>query len=152
MLTDHIDIQLKHEEFVRQVCKTTIVYALESEKEGLATSSSNNFEDENGEPVEIICFWSEKAYANSCKKDGWKEYKLVEISLSEFIENWCIGMDKEGILVGPNFDQNMFGHEIDPLELILELVQVLQNNKSEIEFLKFENLDDLEYQIKEVLE
>lgn len=150
MLKNHIDVRLKHEKFIKRVCETNIVYGLES-KEGFATSSSNDFEDEDGEPVGIICFWSEKALANSCIKNGWEEYKLAEINLSEFIENWCIGMDNDELLVGTNFDQNMFGFEIEPFDLILELVEELKTNKKELEFLKFENLVDLENQINEAI-
>ena len=150
MLKNHIDVRLKHEKFIKRVCETNIVYGLESE-EGFATSSSNDFEDEDGEPIGIICFWSEKALANSCIKNGWEEYKLAEISLSEFIENWCIGMDNDELLVGTNFDQNMFGFEIDPFDLILELVEELKTNKKELEFLKFENLADLEKQINDAI-
>lgn len=150
MLKNHIDVRLKHEKFIRRVCETNIVYGLESE-EGFASSSSNDFEDEDGEPIGIICFWSEKAYANSCIKNGWKEYKLTEISLSEFIENWCIGMDNDVLLVGTNFDQNMFGFEIEPFDLIIELVEELKINKKELDFLKFENLADLENQINKAI-
>ena len=150
MLKNHIDVRLKHEKFIKRVCETNIVYGLESE-EGFATSSSNDFENEDGEPIGIICFWSEKALANSCIKNGWEEYNLAEISLTEFIENWCIGMDKDELLVGTNFDQNMFGFEIDPFDLILELVEELKTNKKELEFLKFENLADLENQINEAI-
>lgn len=151
MLKNHIDIRLKHEKFVKQVCETTIVYGLESE-DGFATSSSNDFEDEDGEPVGIICFWSEKALAKSCAKDDWKGYETTEIDLAEFIENWCIGIDNDELLVGTNFDQNMFGFEVEGYELILELVEELKKNKKELEFQKFENLEDLETQIKEAME
>ena len=55
MLKNHIDVRLKHEKFIKRVCETNIVYGLKS-KEGFATSSSNDFEDEDGEPIGIICF------------------------------------------------------------------------------------------------
>ncbi|ESU24657.1 hypothetical protein FLJC2902T_31890 [Flavobacterium limnosediminis JC2902] len=151
MFKNHIDIRLKHEKFIKKVCETNIVYGLESE-DGFATSSSNDLEDEDGEPIGIICFWSEKALANSCVKNNWEEYKPTEINLAEFIENWCIGIDNDGLLIGTNFDQNMFGHEVEGYELILELIDELKKNKKELEFQKFENLADLETQIKEVLE
>ena len=150
MFKNHIDIRLKHEKFIKKVCETNIVYGLEKGG-GYATSSSNDLEDEDGEPIGIICFWSEKALANSCVKNGWKEYKLSEIKLSEFIENWCIGIDNDELLVGTNFDQNMFGYEIEGYDLILELLDELKKINKELEFLKFENLEDLETQIKEAI-
>ena len=151
MFKNHIDVRLKHEKFVKRVCETNIVYVLEDE-DGFATSSSNNLEDEDGEPIGILCFWSEKALAKSCVKNGWEEYEPTEIDLTEFIENWCIGIDKDELLVGTNFDQNMFGFEIEGYELILELVEELKKNKNELEFQKFENLEDLENHIRKAME
>lgn len=109
-------------------------------------------EDEDGEPIGMICFWSEKALAKSCIKNGWEEYEPLEIDLTEFIENWCIGIDNDGLLIGTNFAQNMFGYEIEGYELILELITELKTNNKELEFQKFDNLSDLESQIKEALE
>ena len=148
MHQDHITVKLRHEKFIKKVCETNIVYGLESE-EGFATSNSNDFDDENDEPIGIICFWSEKALANSCIKNSWVDYRVAEIPLSEFIENWCVGMNNDCLLVGTNFDQNMFGFEIEPLELILELVKELKINKSNITFQKFDDLDDAEKKIIE---
>ena len=148
MFKNHIDIKLKHEKFVKKVCETNIVYGLES-KNGFATSSSNDLEDEEGEPIGIICFWSEKVLAKACAKNGWEEYEPTEISLSEFIENWCIGINNDELLVGTNFDHHMFGYEIEGYELILEIIAELKKNKRELKFIKFGNLDDLKTQIKE---
>ena len=78
-------------------------------------SISSPYEDENEEAVSIICFWAEKARAKSCTKDGWQNYELTEIPLSEFMENWCVGMENDGLLVGTAFDQNMFGYEAEQL-------------------------------------
>ncbi|TDO83243.1 uncharacterized protein DUF2750 [Flavobacterium chryseum] len=151
MFKNHIDIKINHEKFIKKVCETNIVYGLKNEA-GFATSSSNELEDENGEPVEIICFWSEEVRARVCAKNGWENYCTAEIELSEFIENWCIGIDNDELLVGTNFDQNMFGREIEGYDLILELIDELKKTSKELEFQKFENLQDLETQIKESLE
>jgi hypothetical protein len=128
-----------------------IVWGLEN-SEGFATSSSNDHEDNEGKSVGLICFWSEKALAKSCIKDDCSDYEPVEVPLTDFIENWCVGMSNDQLLVGTNFDQNMFGYEAEPLELILDLVQELRIIKSEIRFLKFSSLDDLEEQIKGAIE
>lgn len=90
--------------------------------------------------------------SKSCVKNGWEEYEPTEIDLAEFIENWCIGIDNDELLVGTNFDQNMFGYEIEGYELILELIKELKKNKKELDFEKFENLEDLETQIREAME
>lgn len=74
MLQNHITVKNRHKKFIKTVSETEIVYGLKN-KEGFATSTSVHYDDENGEPVGIICFWAEKARAKSCIKDGWK--KLV---------------------------------------------------------------------------
>lgn len=150
MFKNQIDIRLKHERFIKTVCKTNIVYGLENQV-GFATSSSNEFEDEDGEPIEIICFWSEEILAKVCAKNEWKKYKAIPIDLGDFIENWCIGIHNDGLLVGTNFDQNMFGNEIEGYNLIIELIDELKKTKKELKLKKFENIQDLESQIKKIL-
>lgn len=147
MFKNEIDIRLKYEKFIKKVCETNIVYALKSEY-GFATSKSNNFEDEDSEPIVMICFWSEKELANSCAINEWKEYELTEINLVEFIESWCIGMANDGLLIGINFDQSLFGFEIEPLEIVLIFINELRNNKIELKFRNYKNIEDLEIELK----
>ena len=137
MIQDHITVKKRHQRFVRTVCSTEVVYGLKND-EGFATSSSVHYEEADGEPVGMICFWAEEALASSCIKDGWAAYSVVPVSLIDFIENWCVGMDNDGLLVGTQFDSNMFGYEVEPLELIVELTTELRNIHKDLEFRKFE--------------
>ncbi|WP_370647745.1 hypothetical protein [Chryseobacterium sp. MA9] len=36
------------------------------------------------------------------------------MSLNKYAENWCLGMNNDGLLVGTDFDSNMFGDEVEP--------------------------------------
>ena len=146
MHQDSIVTEQRYKKFIKKVCDTEIVYTLECE-EGLATSSSNYYEDEEGEDVQIICFWSEKALAKSCIKDGWNNYEVSEMPLSLFMENWCVGMYNDELLIGADFDRNMFGYEAEPADLILELIVELNLKEKELDFIKFDNLSDLKSQI-----
>jgi hypothetical protein len=150
MIQDSLLTKQRHEQFIKKICDTEIVWCLEN-KDGLATSSSNEFEDDNGEPVLLVCFWSEKAQAKSCVKDDWHDYKPVEISLSDFIEYWCVNLSNDGYLIGSNFDQNMFGHEVDPLELILDLSKELKNQKKEIELENYQHFSELIAEIEKII-
>ncbi|GAA4239811.1 hypothetical protein GCM10022291_35190 [Postechiella marina] len=151
MFQNHITVKNRHKKFIKTVCETEIVYGLKN-KDGFATSSSVHYDDENGEPVGMICFWAEKARAKSCIKDGWKNYDPTEIPLSEFMENWCVGMENDGLLIGTQFDQNMFGFEAEPLELIIDLLAELKSIGKDLNFRKFNGIKDLETQVKEVME
>lgn len=98
MLQDHITLQNRHKNFIRKVCETGTVYALKDEK-GYATPYSNDLEYENGEPVQIICFWCDAARAKSCVDREWNRYEASSIPLNEFLENWCLGMNSDGLIL-----------------------------------------------------
>ncbi|KMQ64914.1 hypothetical protein ACM46_11955 [Chryseobacterium angstadtii] len=150
MLQDHITVENRHKDFIKKVSETEVVYALEDEN-GFAVSYSNELEYEDGEPVQIICFWSDEARAKSCINDEWIGYKVSTIPLSDFIENWCLGMNNDGIVAGTNFDSNLFGYEAEPLELVLDILEVLKKTEKNFPLRKFESFDDMQKQIKEVL-
>ncbi len=150
MIQDSIIIEKRHKRFLKTVCESEIVYALKNTK-GFATSSSINHENDEGEPIGIICFWAEKALAKSCIKDHWLTYKVVEISLTEFMEVWCIGMENDGLIIGTEFDQNMFGFEAKPLELVLDLATELESSGKEVSFKNFRRIKEIENRIKAII-
>ena len=150
MFQDSITLKNRHQNFIKTVSESEIVYGLKS-KNGFATSSANNYEDEDGNPIRMICFWAEKVRAKSCAKEEWRKYIPTEIPLAEFMENWCVGMANDGLIVGTQFDQNLFGHEVEPLELIIELTSELKSNGKDFNFRKFNGIEDLENQVKGML-
>ena len=137
----------RYQKFIKTVCETDIVYALQNH-DGFATSASVQYDDENDKPVGVLCFWAESARAKSCIKNHWDNYQITEIPLTDFIENWCVGMENDGILAGTGFDQNMFGYEAKPLDLILDLVTEIKVTKKSILLQKFDGIADLEEQAK----
>ena len=151
MLQDSIVTEKRHKRFIQTICESGIVYGLKS-NEGFATSSSVHYEDDEGNPIKIICFWAEKALAKSCIKDNWSKYNISEIQILDFIEIWCIGMEDDGLIVGTQFDQNMFGFEAEPLELILDLITELKSTGKELNFKKFNGISDLENHVKAIIQ
>ena len=150
MLQNSIVVKKRHQKFVEEITENEIVWALEN-KEGFATSSSNQFEDEKGNPIGLICFWSDKKLASVCAKKNWSDYKPKELRIEEFMENWCVGIYHDNLMVGTNFDWNMFGFEIEPLELIIEIVEKLKEKNKNLIFKKFEGIEDIESQVKEIV-
>ena len=150
MIQDHITIQNRYKDFIKKIIETETVYALK-DKKGYATSYSNEIEDEDGEPAQIVCFWSDAARAKSCVDQEWNHYEVSPISLREFIENWCLGMNSDGLIVGTNFDSHLFGYEAEPLEVIMDSIEELRATRKSLELRKFENMEDLESQIREIL-
>lgn len=150
MLQDKIITQMQRDRFIQTVCESGIVWGLQSE-EGFAVTGSNDYEDESGEPLPLICFWSGKALAKACAKEEWSGYEPVEISLGEFIETWCIGMANDNMMAGPDFDPNMHGFEIDPLELIVELAKELNAQEKTLVLQNYAHLNDLVTEVEKIL-
>lgn len=147
MLQDSSTIKKRHKKFIEEVVKNETVWALKSD-EGLASSSSTEYQDENGEPIGIVCFWSNRKLASVCGKKYWQKYEPTEIKLSTFLENWCVGLHSDNWMIGTNFDWNLFGQESAPTELIIEVIQELNKNHKDLQFKKFEGIEDLHSQIK----
>ena len=145
MLEDLSTTEYKHQNFVERVIESQTVWGLKSE-EGYATSESNEYED-----VEVIPFWSDKAYAKALAKDEWESFEPTEMSLSDFLENWLVGMSNEGIIVGTNWDQNLFGKEIEPLELALEISTILVNSGKKFELEKYIDIGDYHTLVRKAL-
>ena len=61
-------------------------------------------------------------------------------------------MNSDGLLVGTDFDSNMFGDEAEPLELILDIIEELGNSGKSLNLRKLESPEDMEKQIRVILE
>lgn len=144
MLQDISTIEYKHKKFIERVVDFDKVWGLESD-EGFATSHSNDFD------AEVIPFWSDKAYATAVIKEEWRHYKPTSMPLSDFMENWLVGMYNDGLLVGTNWDANMFGKEIGPLELALEISEEIIAKEKRLNLNKYKDIIDYQTQVKKAL-
>lgn len=97
--------------FIEQVLETGEVWGLRGE-DGWAYCASNEYED-----TEVLVFWSDRARAQKHAIGEWSEHEPVAISLDEFIDNWLQGMDDDGALVGPNWEEGLDGIEVEPSEM-----------------------------------
>ncbi|MEO1436676.1 MAG: DUF2750 domain-containing protein [Bacteroidota bacterium] len=150
MLKLEADINQKHEKFIKEAVQNKLVYGLKS-KDGFAVVGSNQYVDEEEEPIPVLCFWSNEADAKLSGKKNWPKYKPKKISLASFLENWCAGMYTEGDLAGTNFDWNLFGKESDPLDLAIELIKEIKRTNTNVQLEDYPDLDSLETQIRALL-
>lgn len=146
MTQDASNIEQQYKTFIQQVVQTEKVWGL-AKNETWATSSSAEFED-----TEVILFWSDKDGAVACSEDEWADYSPESISLVEFLENWCVGMYGDELLVGPDWDSNLVGKEAEPLVVALDVVTQLKAAGKTLEFTQYENQKEFEDQLVEALE
>ena len=122
-----------HRKFVTGVVATGIVWTLEDD-EGCANIDSETYETEEGEPEIVLCYWSDEKGARAASEKHWPDHDVGEITLSDFMENWCVGMQSDGVIAGTNFDPELLGTEILPLDLLLELFKALKKANKEMSF------------------
>jgi len=146
-MTQHANnIEHRYKSFIQHVVDTEQVWGLTNE-DTWATSSSATYED-----AEVILFWSTKEGAAACAEDEWAGYTPEAISLVEFLENWCVGMYDDELLVGADFDQELTGKEAEPLVLALDVVTQLKAAGKTLQFEQYESQEEFEEQLIEALE
>lgn len=140
-----VAIQEKHQEFIKRAVESKQVWGLES-PEGWATAESHDFED-----TVVLPFWSDQLYAQHCAVDEWSTYKPSSIELSEFIENWCVGMHNNGELAGTNWNDQLNGTETEPLELILALLKEVKSTGTDLTFKTCPSIEELTQLVDKIL-
>ncbi|WP_347156955.1 DUF2750 domain-containing protein [Pontibacter chitinilyticus] len=139
-------LESKYKAFIQQIVANGSVWGL-TQDDTWATSSSAEYEE-----TEVILFWSEESGAKACAEDDWKDYKTESITLVEFLENWCVGMYGDALLLGADWDADLTGKEAEPLEVALDVVQELKAQNKTLEFTQYDSQEDFEEQVVEALE
>lgn len=109
------DNENRYKIFLKTIHETETVWGLKSDNGWIITEST---EVEN---ADVMPFWSHKAYAKALAVEEWAEYIPTEINVDQFINSWLKGMHNDSILVGINWNQNLIGKEMEPLELAIKL-------------------------------
>lgn len=60
-------------------------------------------------------------------------------------------MSNDHLMVGTNFDSNMFGYEADPLKLIIDISNELKTLGQPVKLLKYKDLDTLESEVRKII-
>ena len=102
--------------------------------------------------MEVICFWSSTEKAEQAKQNQWQNHQIETLNLTDFIEQWLIGMFEEVSLAGINFDAEGKGEEIVPLDLLLDIANYGIKNNTKLKFQHFKSFKDLREQIIELKE
>ena len=105
--------------FVVEAIENGCVWSLEG-PDGWALCGSEKYEN-----TDVMPFWSQEEFALVHCKDDWKDYQPVAIELEEFLEDWLTGMHEDVVLLGVNWDAELEGTEVEPLDLLEEFDQEL---------------------------
>ncbi len=100
--------------FVVEALAQGCVWGLQG-ADGWALCASEDHDD-----MDVMPFWSQEVFAAAHCHDDWKNYKPVAVELEEFLEDWLPGMHDDVVLVGVNWNADLEGEEIEPLDLLEE--------------------------------
>ncbi len=133
---------MRYTEFVRTLVQTRLVYTLQDSESFFAECPSEAYDDEFGEPVPVYCVWDNAADAQACCKEEWADYRLEEWPLEDFMTEVLIESDQVAALMGVAFDENLFGTEIEPIELLADLLDEIRHQNAEHFYPRFRELQD----------
>ena len=139
-------VEDNHKTFIDNVVSSGKVWGLASSS-GFVKTTSREFEN-----AAVIPFWSDEQSAAAITKNGWEQYTPTSMPLSEFLENWLVGMYNEDILVGTDWNMDMTGDEHEPLELAVEIADKLIEAGHGQSFEKYKDINDYQAQVKSQLD
>ena len=107
------------EKFVEQVIAQQQLFGLYQETQGWANCHAHD----NKDATAVYLFWSEAASAEKLQNEEWANYQVQDISLPVFLESWLDGMQKQQVFAGVNWDENLYGLEIEAMVLKNSLIE-----------------------------
>lgn len=110
------DLQQNARLFVEEIKGSGKVWGVTT-PEGWVFCDSEEFED-----TDVIPFWSAEEDAKAQCSGEWAGNIAKAIELDVFVETWLTGMAEDGVLVGPNWNADMSGLEVEPGDMAEELL------------------------------
>ena len=74
----------------------------------------------DNDTIDVIPFWSALELAQALCTGDWDVYKPVAIEMEEFLDDWLPGMHADVLMVGINWNQELEGQEMEPLDVLEE--------------------------------
>ena len=115
-LTDNLDANFQL--FIEEVRESGQVWGLRYGEDWVVCRSAE-FED-----ADVMPLWSAEGDARLPCVDEWADYEPEVIELEEFLDIWINDLDEDDVLVGPNWNADLEGQELEPIELAKALVEL----------------------------
>jgi len=124
---DHLgeDFDENYDIFIAEALDTGCVWGLENEEGWALCPSLTNDE------LDVMPLWSQPEYAERHCRDEWSDYEVVPISLEELLDDWLPGMHEDLLLIGPNWNGDLEGMEVEPLDLLSDVDQLAAEGDSQ---------------------
>lgn len=110
------DHEQEYDSFIDNVRQNQQVWGLTDKQGNWAICPSASYED-----TDVLPFWSSQERAQALCTDDWNIYQPTPIALDDFLIDWLPGMHEDDALVGPDWNTELEGLEIEPMDLAKEL-------------------------------
>lgn len=110
------DFEARYDAFIAEVKQGGTVWGLCTSADNWAVCASAAYEE-----TDVMPFWSSEAAAKAQCTGEWAIFSVQPIPLEEFYNDWLPGMHEDDLLVGPNWDDNLEGLEVEPADVAAEL-------------------------------
>lgn len=116
------DLRANYQRFIDRVRATREIWVLLGPDLRGAWVHSNDYVTEDDEPVCVHLVYSTPAYARRHATGEWAGMEPASLNLDEFIDGPLRGMHEGGDLLGPDFNADLAGLEIEPIEMARALL------------------------------
>ena len=112
------DLNANYDLLLTQARETGVLWSLQF-GEDWVVCDSNEFAE-----TDVLPLWSSEEAARTHCVEEWADYTPVAIDLETFFEEWVNDLGEDGVLIGTNWNDDLDGLEVDPLELAKDLAEV----------------------------
>lgn len=114
------DLAENLDRFIVEAMEHGCVWGLEG-PDGWALCGSEKYDQSD-----VIPLWSARELAEVHCREEWLHYQPLAIDLEELLDDWLTGMHEDELLVGVNWNDELEGEELEPLDLLEEFEQELK--------------------------
>ncbi|MCV7010484.1 DUF2750 domain-containing protein [Mycobacterium gordonae] len=115
----HLNTELDagYRRFVARVrSEGTVWLLIDPDMQG-AWVQSNHYDGPDGQPVVVHLVFSAAAYARRHATGPWADMTPAALDLEEFLSGPLRQMHERGHLMGPDYNSDLAGLEVEPLDL-----------------------------------
>lgn len=109
------DVQENLDRLVVECLENGCIWGLQDEEGNWSLVSSMD-----NDSIDVIPFWSDQRMAQALCTGDWEVYKPVAIEMEEFLDDWLPGMHSDVLMTGVNWNEDLEGQEMEPLDLLEE--------------------------------
>ena len=109
------DLQENLDRLVVESLENGCIWGLKDSDDSWALVGSSD-----SDSIDVMPFWSTQELAQALCTGDWNIYQPAAIEMEEFLDDWLPGMHADVLMVGINWNEDLEGQEMEPLDVLEE--------------------------------